>query len=70
VRKLNPATANHVEAYRVACWLGVGYSTLAGHLHYALRAITHERFAMVDRFTPKMIRESVLGQSTPARAAI
>jgi hypothetical protein len=64
VRKLNPATANPVEFYRVACWLGVGYSTLAGHLHYALRAITQERFATVDRFTPKAIRESVLGKST------
>ena len=64
VRKLNPATANPVDFYRVACWLGVGYSTLAGHLHYALRAITQERFATVDRFTPKAIRESVLGKST------
>jgi hypothetical protein len=62
VRKLNPATANPVEFYRIACWLGVGYSTLAGHLHYALRAITQERFAAVDQFTPKTIRESIFGQ--------
>jgi hypothetical protein len=64
-RKLNPFTANPVEFYRVACWLGVGYSTLAGHLHYALRTITQDQYAMIDRFTPKTIRESVLGQPTP-----
>lgn len=63
-RKLNPATANPVEFYRVACWLGVGYSSLAGHLHYALRIITQDRFAALNRFTPKAIRESILGQPT------
>ena len=63
-RKLNPATANPVEFYRVACWLGVGYSTLAGHLHYALRTISQDRFAALNRFTPKTIRESVFGQPT------
>ncbi len=70
VRKLNPTTANPVEFYRVACWLGVGYSTLAGHLHYALRTITQERFATVERFTPKAIRESVFGQSTSEELVI
>jgi hypothetical protein len=48
----------------------VGYSTLAGHLHYALRTITRDRFAHIDRFTPKTIRESVLGQSTPEELII
>lgn len=70
VRKLNPATANPVDLYRVACWLGVGYSTLAGHLHYALRAITQERFAIADRSTPKAIRESILGKSTSEELVI
>jgi hypothetical protein len=64
VRKLDTATAKPVDFYRVACWLGVGYSTLAGHLHFALRSMTQERFATVDRFTPKAIRESIFGQST------
>jgi hypothetical protein len=64
-RNLNPATANPVEFYRVACWLGVGFSTLAGHLHYALRTITQDRFATIERVTPKAIREFVLGQPTP-----
>jgi hypothetical protein len=63
-RNLNPVTANPVEFYRVACWLGVGYSTLARHLHYALRTIPQDRFFYIDRFTPKAIRESVLDQST------
>jgi len=62
-RKLNPETANPVEFFRVACALGVGYSTLARHLHYALRAITEERLAAIERCTPKKIREAVLGQS-------
>jgi hypothetical protein len=70
VRKLHPATANPLDFYRVACWLGVGYSTLAGHLHYALRSIIQERFAALDRFTPKAIRESVLGQPTSEELVI
>lgn len=62
-RKLNPETANPVEFSRVACALGVGYSTLTGHLYYALRAITENRLAAIERFTPKKIREAVLGQA-------
>ena len=69
-RNLNPANANPIEFYRVACWLGVGLSTLAGHLHYALRTITQGRFANIDRVTPKTIREFVLGQSTPEKLII
>jgi len=63
-RKLNPITASPIEFYSVACWLGVGYSTLAAHLHFALRSITQDQFAHIDRSTPKAIRESVLGQPT------
>lgn len=62
-RKLSPEMANPVEFSRVACALGVGYSTLAGHLYYALRAITEERLVAIERCTPKKIREAVLGQS-------
>jgi hypothetical protein len=62
-RKLNPNTASPTEFYRVACWLGVGYSTLAKHLFYALHAVTKDRFDCLDRLTPKAIRESVLGQA-------
>jgi hypothetical protein len=62
-RKLNPETADPIGFSRVACALGVGYSTLAGHLYYALHAITENRLAAIDRFTPKKIRESVLGKS-------
>ena len=62
-RKLNPETADPVEFSRVASALGVGYSTLARHLHYALRTITENRLAAIERCTPRKIRESVLGQS-------
>lgn len=62
-RKLNPETANPIEFSRVACSLGVGYSTLARHLHYALRTISEDRLAAIERCTPKRVREAVLGQS-------
>jgi hypothetical protein len=62
-RKLNPETADPAEFFRVACSLGVGYSTLAGHLYYALNAITENRLVGIERCTPKKIRESLLGQS-------
>lgn len=63
VRKLDPRTAEPVDFYRVACWLGVGYATLAGHMHFALRTLSEERLIDIERHAPKEIRTSILGQS-------
>jgi hypothetical protein len=63
VRNLDPRTAEPVDFYRIACWLGVGYATLVGHMHFALGALSEERCAEIDRHSPKAIRVSTLGQS-------
>ncbi len=62
-RNLDSRTAEPADFYRVACWLGVGYATLAGHMHFALGVLSETRFAEIERHTPKAIRASILGQS-------
>lgn len=63
VRDLAPNTAKPTDFYRVACWLGVGYTTLAEHMHFALGSLPEAPFTEIARHTPKTIRASILGQS-------
>jgi Zn-dependent peptidase ImmA (M78 family) len=63
-RNVDPRMAKPSEMFRVSSWLGVGYSTLAKHLRYALNQITDERLAELLRATPKSIREALLGCTT------
>lgn len=65
VRQLTVRTATATDVFRVSCWLGVGYSTLLKHLKYALHIIPEDRFAELIRYSPKTIREAVMGQETP-----
>jgi len=60
-RGLKPDTASPVEFFRVACWLGVGFATLANHLRYGLQAISDVRFRELDRCSPKQIRKALVG---------
>lgn len=65
VRNLRVQTANAVDVFRVSCWLGVGYSTLLNHLKFALHIIPEDRFAELIRYSPKSIRQDILGGETP-----
>ena len=47
VRNLSLKNASSTEVFRVACWLGVGYTTLLKHLNYALHIIPEDRFPLV-----------------------
>jgi hypothetical protein len=69
-RGVSPNTAGPMELFRISCWLGVGYSTLLNHLRYALRQINEDRFLALDRYTPKSIREMVLGSKTTAELIV
>jgi hypothetical protein len=54
-------TATPLQVYTVACWLGVGYSTLINHMHYSLRKITSKHAANLLGQTPKNIKKEILG---------
>ena len=56
--QLDEATPKDV--FGVANYLEVGYSTLANHLHYGLKAISEKKKMELLESTPKAIRESVV----------
>lgn len=53
--------ATHIDVYAVATWLGVGYETLIGHLELTLRRLPSGRAKELRRWSPKAIREELLG---------
>lgn len=61
-RALDPATCTPTKMFLVACELGVGFDTLVQHLRWSLRLITPTRAAELVKSTPKMIRQTLLGE--------
>jgi hypothetical protein len=59
---LDNPTAAHV--YRVAAWLGVGYTTLCKHLFYSMKSISKERFQCLLRVEPKTIKSELVRRDT------
>lgn len=64
VRNIDIERATAVDVFRVACWLGVGYTTLLKHLKYALHIIAEDRYAELLCHSPKSIRTALLGRAT------
>lgn len=64
VRNIPIASATAIDVFRVSCWLGVGYSTLLNHLKYALHIIPEARFSELIQYSPRLIREDIMGQQT------
>lgn len=52
-----------IQAYTLACWLGVGYRTLINHLLYGLNSISHEMANRLLRIEPRDIRQQLLGRT-------
>lgn len=52
-----------VEAYKMANWLGVGYSTFINHLLYSVRLISAVKAEQLLRDQPRDIRQYFLGHS-------
>lgn len=69
-RGLEPATATPEDVYRVACSFGVGYTTLADHLAYALKLITPARAEALGRVKLPQIREHLTGISSKEHLVI
>jgi hypothetical protein len=61
-------TCDPTSVYIVAGYLGVGYSTLLGHLAYTLQTITKQRARELD-VPPERVRKAILG-STPPRGLV
>lgn len=62
-RGLDCRSCSAKNIFRVACWLGVGYSTLIYHLQASLGVLPHLRANELLRMTPKAIRSSLLGNT-------
>lgn len=53
-----------IQVYSLASWLGVGYSTLVNHLRYGIGTISRNKAQELQRFSPKDIRQELLGCPT------
>lgn len=68
VRNISVHSADALSFYRVACQLGVGYTTLLNHLRWTLAKISPPTFMDLMKTTPKSIRESILNKSAQETA--
>jgi len=64
-REVQPAAADPIDMYSVACQLGVGYETLLKHLRWSLDSLSSSRLTDLCAIPPKEIRRAVLG-TTPS----
>jgi len=60
-RRLNPVSLLPQDAYRIANWLGVGYTALITHMGAVLRIISPSQVAALSKVRLPAIRKSVLG---------
>jgi hypothetical protein len=60
-RGVQPAAADSIDIYSVACQLGVGYKTLLNHLRWSLNSLSLARLGDLSAIPPKEIRRAVLG---------
>jgi Zn-dependent peptidase ImmA (M78 family) len=61
-RSLNPATITPEDVYRMACYFGVGYTTIIFHLQHNLVMITDEQADTLHGSTPKQLRAALTDQ--------
>lgn len=66
LREADCRTCAAEQVYGVACWLGVGYTTLVHHMHLALRVIDRPRAEQLNRVKLPTIRGHLLGESPSA----
>jgi hypothetical protein len=62
-RGWSPEQCTPLEVYTVACWLGVGYSTLVYQMWRSLGLIGDQRAKRLLNCTPKALRTELLGGS-------
>ena len=66
VRNLIPAQATASEVFRVAGWLGVGYTALVHHMYWSLKLITWRHAESLLAWKSPALREQLLGRSPSA----
>jgi len=65
VRGLDVKTPTVEGAFRVACWLGVGYETLLNHMYYQLDFISRAQLDALNNWRePKQIKSQIAGVDT------
>jgi Zn-dependent peptidase ImmA (M78 family) len=55
-RRWQPEHTTPQQIYRIACWLGVGYTTLIWHMLISLKLISSAHAASLQKSGPKQIR--------------
>lgn len=63
-RGWQPRTCTPLQAYAVACWLGVGYTTLIHHMRDVLTLTTRAHAEALLKVKPKQIRAELVGRET------
>lgn len=61
IRGWETKSVTSLHIYKVACWLGVGYSTLIQHMHFSLNILSGSQTKKLLRTNPKRIRKILLG---------
>jgi len=61
-RSLDPSSVTADDLYRIACYFGVGYTTIIFHLQHNLAMITNDQADALRKATPKQLRTSFAGQ--------
>ncbi len=61
-RGWKPETCTAQTAFKIACWLGVGYSTLLNHMQISLNLISKEHAEHLLKISPKQIRLEYIGK--------
>ena len=55
--ELNLSTPSPFKIYEMACWFGVGYSTLVNHLQFGVRQLSDSNAVLLLRSEPQKIRQ-------------
>lgn len=54
-------TATPIQVYTIACWLGVGYTTLINHMQHSLMKLNYNHAGELLKQTPKILKRDLLG---------
>lgn len=69
-RKWDISECTPEQLYVVAGWLGVGYTTLIGHMSRSLKAVPSERARQLAKIPLKRIRASIFGEEVEAHVVV
>lgn len=63
-RDLAPQSVSPEDVFRVACYFGVGYTTIIFHLQHNLSMLTGEQADALRRSTPKQLRATLANEAS------